>query len=153
MAKVDKYLAALLKNNGTDLHLTVGLPPTLRGDKQMVAFNVPAHSADEMESILAQICSEELWAEFQQQRDSDFVYQLDTGERFHCNLFFDFNGIGAIFHRIPSEIPSFSDLQLPKFLESIYQYQEGLIFVTGPSGCGKSTTLAAMVDYINENYE
>ena len=152
MATVDKYLAALLKNNGTDLHLTVGLPPTLRVDKQMVAFNVPPHSTDEMQSILAQICSEELWAEFQQQRDSDFVYQLATGERFHCNLFFDFNGVGAIFHRIPSEIPTFADLQLPKVLESICQYQEGLIFVTGPSGSGKSTTLAAMVDYINENY-
>jgi len=152
MATVDKYLAALLKNNGTDLHLTVGLPPTLRVDKQMVAFNVPAHSTDEMQSILAQICSEELWAEFQQKRDSDFVYQLASGERFHCNLFFDFNGVGAIFHRIPSEIPTFSDLQLPKVLESICQYQEGLIFVTGPSGSGKSTTLAAMVDYINENY-
>ncbi len=72
--------------------------------------------------------------------------------RFRVNAFQQARGSGAVFRTIPSTVLSLEDLDAPEIFRKIAEYPRGLVLVTGPTGSGKSTTLAAMVNYINENF-
>src|SRR5262249_54836788 len=97
------------------------------------------------------ICSPERWTHYNENRDLDFAYSMGDKARFRCNYFFQTRGMGAVFRTIPAKIKTIEQLGVPLVLKSFAQLRNGLVLVTGPTGSGKSTTLAALVDYINEN--
>jgi twitching motility protein PilT len=88
---------------------------------------------------------------YEENLECDFSFAIPNLARFRVNAFVQQRGAGAVFRTIPSKVLSLEDLKAPKIFQDIADNPRGLCLVTGPTGSGKSTTLAAMVNYINEN--
>ncbi|WOO39418.1 PilT/PilU family type 4a pilus ATPase [Rubellicoccus peritrichatus] len=154
MASLDKYLKGMLDLGGSDLHLSVGMPPKVRSSGVIKPMPGEGNiTEDKMTELLRGITNEERWNHYIHERDLDLAYEIKGLARFRGNYLYNHWGMGAVFRQIPAKILSFDDLNLPDILRQVCGFKEGLVFVTGPTGSGKSTTLAAMIDYINENYE
>lgn len=151
MPAIDTLLRTLLERGGSDLHLTVGLPPKGRVSGGLIPLEDAPVSAERMEKLLKEICPPARWADFQERHDLDLAYEIEGLARFRGNYLCNHWGMAAVFRQIPSKILSFDDLKLPEALKKLCHLTEGLVLVTGPTGSGKSTTLAAMIDYINTN--
>ena len=153
MASLDTYLQQMLENDGSDLHLSVGSVPKIRGSGRISALSDEIITADKMSELLQSVTPPERWADYLLNHDLDLAYEISGLARFRGSFFYNHWGQAAVFRQIPAEILSFDTLKLPEVLKDVCQYKEGLVLVTGPTGSGKSTTLAAMMDYINENFQ
>ena len=151
MAAIDTLLRTMLDKGGSDLHLTVGLPPKSRISGSLVPIGAAPLDAAAMEALLKEICPERRWTDFLERKDLDLAHEIPGVARFRGNFLYNHWGQAAVFRQIPAKILSFETLNLPVALKKLCHLQEGLVVVTGPTGSGKSTTLAAMIDYINEN--
>jgi twitching motility protein PilT len=151
MAAIDSLLTAMLDKGGSDLHLTVGLPPKIRTSGALVPLTDELVDSKTMESLLKEICPERRWNEFLETKDLDLAHEIPGVGRFRANYLYNHWGQAAVLRQIPAKILSLSQLNLPESLKKLCHLNEGLVVVTGPTGSGKSTTLAAMIDYINEN--
>lgn len=145
-------LLILAKERGaSDLHLTVGIPPKLRVNGELVDVSGwPPLSREDVHAMVYDILTDAQKAQFEEHLDLDFSVELENLGRYRVNVFHQRLGEGAVFRVIPSRIRSIRELGLPPVLEDLALRDRGLIVVTGPTGSGKSTTLAAMVDLINE---
>jgi twitching motility protein PilT len=103
-------------------------------------------------SMLSEVCGQHNWEIFEERGDLDFAYEMDAASRFRCNYLKQTNGYGAVFRLIPTKIAGLEELGIPPVVKEFGNLRGGLVLVTGPTGSGKSTTLAALVDYINENF-
>lgn len=139
-----------LENGASDLHLTVGLAPSVRvhGDVEQIAGYAPL-DAEATRALVYSIMNDRQRARFEEHNDLDF--SLDFGEkgRFRVNAFRGRQGVGAVLRVIPSIIKSLDELGLPAILNQLSDYERGLVLVTGPTGSGKSTTLASIIDQVN----
>jgi len=151
MAAIDRLLELMLEKGGSDLHLNVGLPPKARISGNVIPLEEGIVTAAQMELYLKEICPAARWAEFLDKKDLDLAHEIPGVARFRGNYLYNHWGQAGIFRQIPAEILSFAKLNLPEVLKKFCHMTEGLVVVTGPTGSGKSTTLAAMIDYINEN--
>ncbi len=151
MAAIDALLKTMLEKGGSDLHLTVGIPPKARISGALQAIGPDPIDAETMENLLREICPPKRWAEFLERRDLDLAHEIPGLPRFRANFLCNHWGQAAVLRHIPAKIMSFEDLKLPEALKKLCHLNEGLVVVTGPTGSGKSTTLAAMIDYINSN--
>ncbi|MDB6126404.1 MAG: pilT 2 [Verrucomicrobia bacterium] len=152
MAAIDQLLRLMLEKGGSDLHLTVGLPPKARASGTLQAIGDKAIDAQTMEKLLKEIVPERRWQDFLERKDLDLAHEIPGLARFRGNFLYNHWGQAAVFRQIPAKIMSFDDLKLPEALKKLCHLSEGLVVVTGPTGSGKSTTLAAMIDYINSNF-
>jgi twitching motility protein PilT len=152
MAALDSLLRQMIEQGGSDLHLTVGLPPKIRASGSLAPLNDKPVDAKTMESLLREICPPRRWAEFLERKDLDLAHEIPGVSRFRGNFLYNYWGQAAVFRQIPAKILSFEELKLPEALKKLCRLNEGLVVVTGPTGSGKSTTLAAMIDYINTNF-
>lgn len=153
MAIIDQFLKTMLDEGGSDLHLNVGSPPKIRTSGKITALEGDTLTAESLNTMLREICRPDRWEQFLNHKDLDLAYEIEGLARFRGSYLYNHWGPAAVFRQIPAEILSFDDLKLPEVLREVCSYQEGLVFVTGPTGSGKSTTLAAMIDYINENFQ
>src|SRR4029079_15819710 len=151
MAAIDELLRHMLEKGGSDLHLTVGLPPKARISGSLVPLYDSPIDAATMENLLKELVPERRWNDFLQRKDLDLAHEIPGLARFRGNFLVNHWGQGAVFRQIPAKILSFDDLKLPEALKKLCHLDQGLVVVTGPTGSGKSTTLAAMIDYINTN--
>jgi len=151
MAAIDDLLRTMLERGGSDLHLTVGLPPKARISGSLVAIAEAPIDTAGMEAMLREICPERRWSDFLERKDLDLAHEIQGLARFRANFLYNYWGQAAVFRQIPAKILSFDELRLPEPLKRLCHLREGLVVVTGPTGSGKSTTLAAMIDYINTN--
>ena len=151
MAAIDSLLRTMLEKGGSDLHLTVGLPPKSRISGALQVIREGAVTAKEMEALLKEITPEKRWADFLERKDLDLAHEVAGLARFRANFLYNHWGQAAVLRQIPAKILSFSTLNLPEALKKLCHLDQGLVVVTGPTGSGKSTTLAAMIDYINDN--
>ncbi|HTT57401.1 MAG TPA: PilT/PilU family type 4a pilus ATPase, partial [Opitutaceae bacterium] len=151
MAELDTLLRTMLDRGGSDLHLTVGLPPKARISGSLAALAPEPIEAAHMERLLKEICPEHRWKHYLEHRDLDLAHEITGLARFRGNFLYNHWGMGAVFRQIPGTILTFDDLKLPEVLKRLCNLSDGLVVVTGPTGSGKSTTLAAMIDYINRN--
>jgi twitching motility protein PilT len=149
MPALDPLLRAMLDQGGSDLHLTVGLPPRARFSGALRDLAPEPVSARQMETYLREVCPAARWTEFLERHDLDLAYEVPGLARFRGNYLYNHRGQAAVFRQIPAKILSFEDLKLPEALRKLCHLNEGLVVFTGPTGSGKSTTLAAMIDYIN----
>ncbi len=153
MAQIDRLFDIMLERGASDLHLLQGQPPKIREHGRMVAIDGEAPIEEEqMRAYLKEICVPERWTEFLATKDLDFAYEKDEKARFRANYYGQLHGMGAVFRVIPTKILTMEELHLPEVLKSFAALRSGLVLVTGPTGSGKSTTLAAIIDYINDNY-
>lgn len=146
---IEELLRTTVESKASDLHLTVGAPPTIRLHGEMQPLPYPLLTRDGLKTMLLSILTGEQQNRFEEVRDLDFSIEIPNLARFRCNFFVGRRGEGAVFRVIPTEIKSFQELGLPPVLAELAREERGLVLVTGPTGSGKSTTLAAMVDLIN----
>ncbi len=150
-AQADKLLKLTVDKSASDLHLRASSPPVLRIDGVLVQQDLPPISAEEIEEILASITKPEQRDTFQKDMELDFVYGAPGIARFRVNALWQKGTISLAFRLVPFEVLSIDKLGLPQICKELVLKPRGLILVTGPTGSGKSTTLAAMLDYLNEN--
>ncbi|NOY66510.1 MAG: type IV pilus twitching motility protein PilT [Gammaproteobacteria bacterium] len=148
---IAELLAFSVKNNASDLHLSAGLPPMIRVDGDIRRINVPALDHKTVHGLIYDIMNDKQRKDYEEFLETDFSFEIPGLARFRVNVFNQNRGAGAVFRTIPSNILTLEDLGCPKTFESISDNNRGLVLVTGPTGSGKSTTLAAMIDYLNEN--
>ncbi len=150
MAQIDQFLKVLVEQGGSDLHLTVGAPPIIRVHGHMQRLKFRELTGKDMESLVYEIMDEEWRMRFLDNMDYDFAYEIQELARFRVNVFWQRKGLATVMRTIPSEILTFDDLGLPEVVRRFCMLTKGLVLVTSPTGSGKSTTLAAMVDWIND---
>jgi twitching motility protein PilT len=148
--ELEELLRITVDSNASDLHLTVGTPPTYRLHGEMERMQYPELTRETLRGMLIGVLTGEQQNRFEEKRDLDFSIEIPGLARFRCNFFVGRRGEGAVFRVIPTEIKSFDDLGLPPAVATLTRQEKGLVLVTGPTGSGKSTTLAAMVDMINQ---
>jgi twitching motility protein PilT len=148
---ITELLVFAKKNKSSDLHLSTGNPPVLRVHGEMMPMKMEPLEASQVKELLYSVMSEMQRSDYERNLELDFALSLGNDMRFRINAFNTNNGPAAVFRSIPTEILSLDQLKAPAILKELSMRSKGLILVTGPTGSGKSTTLAAMVDYINQN--
>ena len=150
MAKIDRLLQVMMEAGASDLHLVVGKKPAMRIDGDLGYMeSAPLLEDEALRSMLYEIAAEDKLAQFKENWDIDFGYEVPELARFRVNFFEQRTGIGSVFRLIPSKILSLEALGLPDVIKKSAMYHQGLVLVTGPTGSGKSTTLAAIIDHAN----
>ncbi len=140
-----------VKQGASDLHLSAGMEPMIRVDGDMRRINVPIMEHSEVHDMLYDIMNDKQRKDYDEFLETDFSFEIPGVARFRVNAFNHNRGAGGVFRTIPSKILSLEDLSAPKIFEDIAKTPRGIVLVTGPTGSGKSTTLAAIVNFINEN--
>ncbi len=148
---VAQLLSFTVKNNASDLHLSGGVPPMIRVDGDIKRVNMPALTHKDVNSMVYDIMNDKQRKDYEEFLETDFSFEIPKLARFRVNAFNQNRGSAAVFRIIPSDILSLDDLGAPAIFKDVCMYPRGICLVTGPTGSGKSTTLAAMVDYINDN--
>jgi len=148
---ITEMLAFCVKQKASDLHLSAGLPPIIRVDGDVRRINLPPLEHKEVHELIYEIMNDKQRRDFEEFLETDFSFEVPGLARFRVNAFNQNRGAGAVFRTIPSKVLSMEELGHGQVFRDISMVERGLILVTGPTGSGKSTTLAAMVDYINEN--
>ncbi|MCX4240936.1 type IV pilus twitching motility protein PilT [Paraliomyxa miuraensis] len=151
MPAIDALFDQLLTRGGSDLHLSIGYPPTIRLRGRLEPLRSAPVDAAEMDQLLLPLLDDERRREFERERDLDFAYAYGQRARFRANYLVKTTGPGAVFRTIPSKIPSVQDLRVPEAIVRLAERRAGLVLVTGPTGSGKSTTLAALISHINHS--
>lgn len=141
-----------VQEGASDLHLSSGQPPILRINGDIQRFQLPPFQAEELQGLIYDIMNDNQRREFETHLEADFSFELPNVARFRANVFMQNRGIGGVFRTIPSKVLTLEELNAPEIFKQIAKEPRGIVLVTGPTGSGKSTTLAAMVDFINENY-
>jgi twitching motility protein PilT len=148
---IAELLAFGVKNNASDLHLSAGLPPMIRVDGDIRRINVPALDHKGVHNMIYDIMNDKQRKDYEEFLETDFSFEIPGLARFRVNAFNQQRGAGAVFRTIPSKILTMEQLGCPAVFKDVSDQARGVVLVTGPTGSGKSTTLAAMVDYINDN--
>ena len=148
---ITELLAFSAKQGASDLHLSAGLPPMIRVDGDVRRINLPALEHPEVHGLIYEIMNDKQRKDFEEFLETDFSFEVPGVARFRVNAFNQNRGAGAVFRTIPSKVLSMDDLGMGQVFKDISMVPRGLCLVTGPTGSGKSTTLAAMIDFINDN--
>lgn len=148
---ISDLLAFSVKNKASDLHLSAGLPPMIRVHGDVRKINVPTMDHTQVHDMVYDIMNDGQRKVYEETLECDFSFEIPNLARFRVNAFNHNRGSGAVFRTIPSKILTLDELNCPPIFKEICNTPRGIVLVTGPTGSGKSTTLAAMVDYINDN--
>ncbi|MCO8122684.1 PilT/PilU family type 4a pilus ATPase [Stieleria sp. TO1_6] len=153
--EVDKIFRALVKLEGSDLHLKVGQPPMVRLGGELKALNRGPIDAEEMVDLLLPMMDERNLLIFEEEGGADFAYLCEVDGvrwRFRVNMLKSLGSIGLVARRINNYIPDFRGLFLPDSIEKLCHYDQGMVLLAGVTGSGKSTTIGSMLNYINSIY-
>ncbi len=151
--EVDKYFRALVKLEGSDLHMKVGRPPMVRVRNELRPLNRPPIDDEEMTRLLVPMMNERNRRIFEEDGGADFAHTCDVDGitwRFRVNLLRQLGHMGLVARRVNNKIPDFRGLFLPDSIENLCNYDQGMVLLAGVTGSGKSTTIASMLNYINE---
>lgn len=148
--EIQELLKLTIDKKASDLHLVVGVPPTVRVDGELAPINeFSVLTKEDVGGILESILSAEQAKRLTINKELDFSFAFGQAARFRVNAYTQKGSLAASFRNIPLTIPALDSLGLPKLVHSFTGLRQGLILVTGPTGHGKSTTLAAIIDEIN----
>ncbi|MEM9242979.1 MAG: type IV pilus twitching motility protein PilT [Pseudomonadota bacterium] len=148
---INQLLQTTIDHKASDLHLVTNQMPRIRVEGQLRALNTIPIDNSAMQKIITEIFNEDQQNYYRDNFDCDVAYTRDNIGRFRVNAYVDRHGSALAFRPIPEKIPDFHDLGLDDGFIKLCCQPNGIILITGPTGCGKSTTLAAMIDYINNN--
>lgn len=146
---IDDLLIEATQRGASDLHLTEGLPPTIRVDGRLQRLNYEILKPHDVQKLVYEVLTDQQIQWFEKVRELDFSYGISGVGRFRFNVYRQRGSVGAAMRSIATSIPSIEELKLPPLLRDLTRKPSGLILVTGPTGAGKSTTLASMIDIIN----
>ena len=148
---ITELLAFSVKQDASDLHISAGLPPMIRSDGDVRRINLPPLDHKQVHNLIYEVMNDRQRKDFEEKLETDFSIDVPGVARFRVNAFNQSRGAGAVFRTIPSKVLSMDDLGMGEVFKGIAMKPRGLVLVTGPTGSGKSTSLAAMLDYINDN--
>ncbi|MBI1915478.1 MAG: PilT/PilU family type 4a pilus ATPase [Planctomycetes bacterium] len=149
--EVNKLFRMVMKHEGSDLHLKVGLPPMMRLKGIIRRMEMKPLTQEDMERLLFPTLTPAMKQTLETTGGIDYSYVIGQDEcRFRVNLFKQRGRLSLVSRRVTSKIPTFEALHLPDSIEKLCHYDQGLIILAGVTGSGKSTTIASMLDYINE---
>jgi twitching motility protein PilT len=148
---INIFLRALTKSGASDLHMNYNVPPILRLHGELCPIKFKPLNAVTMKKMLYQILNEDQRADCENKIEVDSCYEIAGIGRYRINIYSQLYGLAAVFRAIPVKILSIKDVELDESIAKRALYSQGFIVVTGATGSGKSTTLAAMIDYINQN--
>ncbi len=146
---INELLKLVVKEEASDLHLTVGAAPTMRVKGELTRLAIPPLAPTDTESFAREILSGERYGQFEEKGELDVSYSYSGVGRFRVSVYHQRGTVGLVFRVISTEVPDLSTLGLPDIITKLTQRLKGLIIVAGPARSGRSTTLAAMVNLIN----
>ncbi len=150
MITMDELLALMVRQGGSDLHLSVGSPPRIRVHGMLLPVDSEDLGPDDTRRLSTSVLSADQIARLDRDLELDCSFGLEGYGRFRANVFFQQGSVAAVLRSIPSEIPEFEQLGMPvDVCKRLCSMRAGLILVTGSTGSGKSTSLAAMINHIN----
>ena len=149
--EVDELLLLLAQEQGSDLHLSPGVFPTIRVDGRLVPLsNRPILDPETLEGYATAMMGEERKAFFLKEKEADFSYSVEEKARFRTNIYFSRGNFAVTCRYVPFEIKTVEELNLPKIIKFFGQLSQGFVLIVGPNGHGKSTTMAALINMINK---
>lgn len=149
--RINKYFDAVSKLEASDLHLKAEVVPRIRKGGELRMTTGSPLSAEDIDSMVKEILSPELYAELQAKGSVDTAYATSKTDRFRLNIFKQRGMTSLVARRINPKIPNYSQLNLPDVFTKIADYEQGLVLVAGITGSGKSTTIASMLEQVNES--
>ncbi|HEV3137277.1 MAG TPA: PilT/PilU family type 4a pilus ATPase [Pirellulales bacterium] len=153
--EVDKLFAALVKLEGSDLHLKADCPPHVRVKGSLRPLNRGPIDDEEMERLLLPMMDERNRKIFQETGGADFAHAMEVDGvrwRFRVNLLHQMGHIGLVARRVSNKIPDFEGLHLPPSMVELCKFDQGMVLLAGVTGSGKTTTIASMLNWVNANY-
>jgi twitching motility protein PilT len=144
-------ISLMVQRNGSDLHLKVGRPPTIRVNGDLQSLEMQPLKPEDLKLLAEQIMTPRQVKEFAEKKEADFAIGVPGVGRFRTNIYQQRGTLAFAFRAIPYEVKTVRELSLPEVLEEISLRPRGLVLVTGVTGSGKSTSLAAMINHVNHN--
>ncbi len=144
-------LKLLKQKNGSDLFITVGFPPAMKIDGKVTPVSKQPLTPENAKALTYCIMNDRQLKEYEATKECNFAIAPPGVGRFRCNSFIQQNHPGLVMRTITTEIPTLDGLGLPEVLKDVCMTKNGLVIMVGGTGTGKSTSLAAMVDYRNQN--
>ena len=148
---LQELLRLMVHRRGSDLFLTAGFPPALKLDGQVTPVAAQSLSALQTQALARAVMSEAQWQEFERSKECNFAIAPAGIGRFRVNAFRQQGQTGLVLRVIPTTVPTLDGLVMPAVLKDVVMAKRGLCILVGATSSGKSTTLAAMVDWRNEN--
>lgn len=150
---IDRLLDTVIRQNASDLHLTVGRPPTIRLHGHLRSLETKVLGPDDTTALMKSITPDRNQQEIQEEGGTDFGFAFGDKGRFRVSIFRQRGNVAIVLRLIPFKLMSFDEIGLPNICRALCRRPRGLFLVTGPTGSGKTTTLATMLDYINETLD
>ena len=148
---INDLLRLMVSRNGSDLFITADFPPAIKVDGKVTTVSPqPLNSAHTM-ALARSIMSDKQVSDFERTKEGNFAISPPNIGRFRVNVFIQQGKVGLVLRVIPAVLPTIDGLRVPPVLKDIVLSKRGLCIMVGATGSGKSTTLAAMVDWRNEN--
>ena len=148
---IHELLELMVSRNGSDLFITADFPPAIKVDGKVNKVSAQPLSAAHTLALVRSIMNDRQMSEFEATKECNFAVAPPGIGRFRVNTFMQMGKVGMVLRVIPQKIPTIDELKLPEILKDVAMTKRGLVILVGATGCGKSTTLAAMVDWRNEN--
>ena len=150
---VEEILARAKEAGASDVHITVGIPPKMRVNGDLLTMEGDRLMPADTLEIAAQVMNEKQQQRFEENGECDMSFAIAGQGRYRVNIYKQRGSIAMAFRLVDTKVPSAESLGVPQSVIDLYQKKRGLVLVTGPTGSGKSTTLASLIDKINNNRE
>ena len=147
---INEILKRTVEMDGSDLHLTAGMPPVVRVYGKLVRMDLPVQKPRDIEDLVYPILQPSHREQLEKELELDFSYSLPGVNRFRGNIMWQRGSLAVNFRVVAMKIPDIGELSLPPVVKELSQLPRGLVLVTGPTGSGKSTTLASIIKLVNE---
>ena len=151
MQSINEILTEAITLKASDIHITVGVPVMIRLRGELRPLNDDVLTSSIVTALVHEIIPQDHFESFQENYQLDFSHSIPGVSRFRVNAYYQRGQMALAIRPIPNKIPTFEELELPPILKAFMDKPRGLVLVTGPTGSGKSTTLAAMINYVNQN--
>ncbi|MAE62508.1 MAG: type IV pili twitching motility protein PilT [Planctomycetaceae bacterium] len=151
--QIDRLLDTVIKQAASDLHLTVGLPPTIRLSGRLRQLKTAVLEPDDTVSLMKSIAPDRAQEELHEHGTADFGFAYEDRARFRVSIFRQRGNVALCLRQIPNKLLTFEQIGLPVICKELCRRPRGLFLVTGPTGSGKTTSLATMIDFINDGLD
>lgn len=151
MLTIEEIMRTAKEAGASDVHITVGIPPKMRVNGNLIAMNYSKMMPADTLEVLLEIMTETQRERFEERGEYDMSFSIPELGRYRVNAYKQRGSVALALRLVGTQVPSPEALGVPESVINLYERKRGLILVTGPTGSGKSTTLAAIIDKINNN--
>lgn len=148
---IEDLLKKTLEQGASDLHITVGIPPTIRRNGRLSTLGDEILLPADTQKLVQSMLNDEQWKKYNNTGELDLSFSLQGLGRFRVNAYKQRGTCCAAIRTVNMTIPNMEELGLPSIVIELQKKTKGMLLVTGPTGSGKSTTLAAIIDMINKD--